>query len=278
MLTGNTSLVAEVVTDQVRLRWWLPKYYWIARLMRYNILKDREAAEVLSALLSPVEPPVATLQKLICGKPILVLGAGPSLDNTLSKLVELGCMNRLIRYYTIVAADGATQALLECGVTPDIVVTDLDGDLGSIITAGIRGAVIIVHGHGDNIVRLRTHVEVLKRVTLRLLGTTQVEPVYPIANFGGFTDGDRAIFIAEYFGAEKVIMIGMDFGDVIGRRSKPWLRRDVRASRQKLMKLKIAEELISWLVRDRRLTAFSVGGRPLENVKKISITEFCRVH
>ena len=52
------------------------------------------------------------------------------------------------------------------------------------------------------------------------IGTTQTNPFNKIQNFGGFTDGDRAVFLASYFGAKKVILFGMDFGKKIGRQSR----------------------------------------------------------
>ena len=263
--------------DYVRLRWWIPRYYWIASLMRYDVLRDREATYVLSELLNPIKPPLAQLLKIISGKVAVVFGAGPSLDEMLDKLINSGCMDLIRKCCSLITADGATQALLEHGVVPDVVVTDLDGDVESIIESGLKGSVVIVHGHGDNIMSLLKYVEELKKVTRKLIGTTQVEPRYPVLNFGGFTDGDRAVFLAEYFTASKVLMVGMDFGDVVGRRSKPWLKRDARASEDKLLKLKIAEELISWLIRERGVEVLSVSNRVPQGVKKIEISKLRRV-
>ena len=263
--------------DYIRLRWWVPKYYWIASLMKYDVMRDREATHVLSELLTPIEPPLPQLLKAINNRPAVVFGAGPTLDEVLGELSDTGCITVVRKYCSLIAADGAAQALLEHGVVPDVVVTDLDGDMNSIIESGVEGSVVAVHGHGDNISSLPRYVEELKRVTRRLLGTTQVEPEYPVLNFGGFTDGDRAVFLAEYFGASKVVMIGMDFGDIVGRRSKPWLRRDIKATRGKLMKLKIAKELISWLIEERGVEVLSVSRDVPRRARKISKLELCRV-
>jgi len=263
--------------DYVRLRWWIPRYYWIASLMRYDVLRDREATYVLSELLNSVKPPIAQLLKIIGGKVAVVFGAGPTLDEMLVRLINSGCMDLIKERCSLISADGATQALLEHGVVPDVVVTDLDGSVESIIESGLKGSVVVVHGHGDNVMSLLKYVEELKKVTRKLIGTTQVEPRYPVLNFGGFTDGDRAVFLAEYFTASKVLMVGMDFGDVVGRRSKPWLKRDARASEDKLLKLKIAEELISWLIRERGVEVLSVSNRVPQGVKKIEISKLRRV-
>ncbi len=262
-----------MISDNLRLRWWLPKYYWIASLMRYDILKDREATGVLAELLSPIDPPLNDLLKITCSRIAVVFGAGPSLDESISKLTNLGFTEKIRGHCVLFAADGATQALLEYGVVPDVVVTDLDGDISSIIESGREGSIIVVHAHGDNIGKLPAHVEELKKVTRRLVGTTQVEPRYPVMNFGGFTDGDRAAFIADYFGAKAIIMVGMDFGEVVGRRSKPWLKSNVRAWDDKLMKLKIAKELISWLALERGVEIITTGGEVPRGVKKVDLCE-----
>ena len=44
------------------------------------------------------------------------------------------------------------------------------------------------------------------------IGTTQTNPFNKIQNFGGFTDGDRGVFLASHFDAKKIILFGMDFG------------------------------------------------------------------
>ena len=74
---------------------------------------------------------------------------------------------------------------------------------------------MIVHSHGDNINRLPYAI-----LFKYCLGTTEDKPFGKIKNFGGFTDGDRCVFLANHFGASKIILIGMDFGIHIGRYSK----------------------------------------------------------
>ncbi|MBU2617645.1 MAG: DUF115 domain-containing protein, partial [Euryarchaeota archaeon] len=45
------------------------------------------------------------------------------------------------------------------------------------------------------------------------IGSTQSAPLKNVHNFGGFTDGDRCVFIAKEFGAESIALIGFDFED-----------------------------------------------------------------
>jgi len=112
-------------------------------------------------------------------------------------------------------ADGATRAIIENGLKPDIVVTDLDGDIKSLKKVGRTNTLMVVHAHGDNTDKIH-----LVKNFKNCVGTTQTKPAGRIHNFGGFTDGDRCVFLANHFKAKKIILLGMDFGTRIGKYSK----------------------------------------------------------
>jgi uncharacterized Rossmann fold enzyme len=101
---------------------------------------------------------------------------------------------------------------------PDIIVTDLDGNVTDQIKANLHGSVVIIHAHGDNIDKIRKYIPEFKE---KLVGTTQTDPTpfENLHNFGGFTDGDRAVILADHFHAKKITLIGFDFGDKIGQYS-----------------------------------------------------------
>jgi hypothetical protein len=195
---------------------------------------------------------------------VVVLGAGPSLKLDLERLREAG----LHRSSFLVSADGATTALLEAGFTPSLVVTDLDGRLEDIAEAGRHGALLTVHGHGDNIPALKSWVP---RIEGLILGTTQVKPEGEVYNFGGFTDGDRGVFLAEEMGAREIILAGMDLGERVGRFSKPSLASDVPASLVKRLKLRIAKELLEWLSTwaEAELWNFTSGGEDIRGFPRL---------
>jgi len=71
------------------------------------------------------------------------------------------------------------------------------------------GAIMVVHAHGDNIDALGEELPRLKRV----IGTTQSKPLPNVHNFGGFSDGDRSVFLANEMGAKTITLIGFDFKD-----------------------------------------------------------------
>ena len=117
--------------------------------------------------------------------------------------------------------------------------------MDDILLANLRGANIAVHSHGDNLDAVVKYAPFFSNV----IGTTQAQPVGNIYNFGGFTDGDRAIFLAVALGASEITLAGMDFGDIVTRYSRPNLKTDLaEADEFKKKKLMYAARLTQWIV------------------------------
>jgi uncharacterized Rossmann fold enzyme len=220
----------------MNLKEWQPWYDKIIETFGYDAEKDQYAAEVLSGLLEGIAVTRFQLKWKIYSKPTLVFGAGPSLEEDIKKLLT----KRALDKFVLIAADGATTALLKIANTvPDIIVTDLDGRSYDLFRANIAGATMVVHGHGDNIKLLQKFVPKFRKK----IGTTQTIPRPNVYNFGGFTDGDRAIFLSSEMEAKIIVLAGMDFGQSIGKYSK----RKVKSLEVKKLKLKIGKELLEWL-------------------------------
>lgn len=216
---------------KMNLTQWLAEYARICKELNISPKEDMHAARLLQSLLKGRKRPGA-LSRLIKGRPVIIFGAGPSLEKKIKALLpRLREKNRP----TLICADGTVSALLQEGITPHIVVTDLDGNPHDIVCAS-RTAVMIVHAHGDNIPLLKRLVPKLANV----IGTTQARPIRGIRNFFGFTDGDRCVSLAVQFGAKSVTLVGMDFGKTQGRYSKG---RQKPAGARKLKKLAIAKRL-----------------------------------
>ena len=250
---------------------WTKWYKWIAEVMGYDIDEDRRATLNLASMLKGLKPPSSLIEGMILNRNVIVFGAGPSLDPTLDLLEE--ARPSLLKGSVLIAADGAAQALIERGLRPDVIVSDLDGGEVALMKAAETGAVIAIHAHGDNVEAMEDIVPDILRVTRRILGTTQVEPIPPVYNFGGFTDGDRAVFLASYFNASRVLMVGMDFGRIIGRRSKPWLSGGVEAGSVKAMKLEIAYMLISWLASLTNTRIYTLSERAPPGTLRINLED-----
>jgi uncharacterized Rossmann fold enzyme len=120
-----------------------------------------------------------------------------------------------------------------------------------------------IHAHGDNIEKL----DLVKKFK-NCIGTTQSTSFSKIENFGGFTDGDRCVFLANHFQAKKVILFGMDFGERIGKFSKT--KKSER--KIKLMKLKQGKSLLEWLSTFTKLELFTTS-KSIRGFEKISYRE-----
>ncbi|WP_436928398.1 6-hydroxymethylpterin diphosphokinase MptE-like protein [Halosimplex halobium] len=157
------------------------------------------------------------------GETVAVVGAGPSLGDELDTVRAADA---------VVAASDAAAVVCEAGLAVDCMVTDLDeeGDAARELTA--EGTPVAVHAHGDNRPALRERVPRL--AVERVLPTTQAAPAGPVVNTGGFTDGDRAAFLADHCGADALVFAGWDFDDP-----------DVDPLKAK--KLVWAERLLRWL-------------------------------
>jgi uncharacterized Rossmann fold enzyme len=181
---------------------WLGYYHKIIEDFGFSQEKDRESSEALNSFLDT--PNIAVIEDIVNNCKVNIFGAGPSLENLQS-----------IPEGVNIVADGACTFLLEKGVVPDIIVTDLDGLIQDLLRADKKGSIVIMHAHGDNIERVRKYGSMFNN----LLGTTQGRPFGNLMNFGGFTDGDRAVFIVEHFKPAVITLFGMDFEDSVGRYS-----------------------------------------------------------
>jgi len=219
---------------------WESKYQEILKDFGYSRKKDIQSCKLLDSLL-PKKASVVKIRDLIENKPVFVIGAGPSLPSCISILKKYKKITKIV-------ADGATKAIIENNLKPDIVVTDLDGDIKSLKKAGRTNTMMVVHAHGDNTEKIH-----LVKYFKNCIGTTQTKSVGKVHNFGGFTDGDRCVFLASHFKAKKIILLGMDFGTRIGKYSKV----SVVNRNTKIAKLRRGKKLLEWLVQKSKSEFYS---------------------
>ena len=231
---------------------WGEKYSNILKEFKYDEKKDEKSAIILNSIIkkSNLNEKIFSLIK---GKTVLVIGSGPTLSTAILKLKKY---EKIVK----IAADSAIKPLVDNGIIPDIIVTDLDGDENTLKEIGKTKTIFVVHAHGDNIEKL----ELVKNFK-NCIGTSQSIPFDKIQNFGGFTDGDRGVFLANHYEAKKVILFGMDFGKQIGKYSKT--KKSER--KIKLMKLKKGEFLLEWLSTITKSELFTTS-RSIKGFEKIS--------
>ncbi|NJK78206.1 MAG: DUF115 domain-containing protein [Nanoarchaeota archaeon] len=234
---------------------WNKKYLEILKEFRFSEKQDKESAIILDSILRKNISDKKIREKIV-GKTVFVIGSGPSLSQAIPILKNFKKTVKIV-------ADTAVMPLIENGIKPDIVVTDLDGDEKSLIKVGKTDTILVVHAHGDNIAKLHL-VENFKNC----IGTTQTNPFKNIQNFGGFTDGDRSVFLASHFDAKKIILFGMDFGEKIGKYSQTkTVEREI-----KLKKLRRAKLLLEWLSDNTRSQLFTTSSQ-IRGFEKIPYSE-----
>lgn len=176
---------------------WEPYYQEIIEYFAFDREMDERAAEILSSLMTRDDLPV--LRDLCQGRDVTVCGNAPCLADDIPAVK-----------HPVFAADAAALVLLDSGIRPDAVFTDLDGATDEFITMNEAGTVMVIHAHGDNIPLLRHWVP---RFSGPIVGTAQSRPLEIVHNFGGFTDGDRAVFAAHSLGASHITILGFDLQD-----------------------------------------------------------------
>ena len=178
---------------------WEPHYREILAYFGFSREDDEKAAALLAAFADRDDLPA--LMRLVKSRDVVVCGNAPGLARELS---------RIPKGSVVFAADAAADVLYSHGIRPDAVFTDLDGATDLLIEMNREGTIAVVHAHGDNIPLLEHWV---KRLPGPLVATTQSTPFGHVYNFGGFSDGDRAVFTADALGAKTITLVGFDLDD-----------------------------------------------------------------
>jgi hypothetical protein len=208
---------------------WEPVYEAIVADFGFDRSADEQARDELADLTAPFDT-----DRLACDSDrVAVAGAGPSLEADADDAASADA---------VFAAATAADRLLEVGVDVDCMVTDLDEPPATARTLTARGIPVVAHAHGDNLEAVREYVP--EFTTEHVLPTTQAEPVAHVHNVGGFTDGDRAAFLADTLGAGDLVFVGWDLDDP-------------GVDPVKAKKLVWAERLLYWL-EQRRGESFSI--------------------
>jgi len=205
---------------------WEPVYEGLLAAFGYPRDGDEQARDRLGELLADANtyhPDRLGLD----GRTVAIAGAGPSLEGEADRAAEADL---------VLAASTAVDRLQSVGVAVDAMVTDLDKNPETGRSLTESGTPVFAHAHGDNVPAVEQHVPTYDADFV--VPTTQAAPTGAVHNFGGFTDGDRAAFTADHFGAAELVFAGWDFEDP-----------DVTPAKRE--KLRWAERLLHWLERRR---------------------------
>lgn len=215
---------------------WVPVYEAILRDFGFPRRADEAVRDRLIELLADEEP-LALSDLSFEGETVAIAGAGPSLDDEIALASDAD---------SVIAASSAADVLRSADVAVDCMVTDVDKTPATARRLTAEGVPVAVHAHGDNRPSIEKHVPTFD--VRFVLPTTQAAPVAPVVDTGGFTDGDRAAFLADHLGADRLVFVGWDFED-----------DGVDATKKR--KLVWAERLLYWLERRRGETFSVLDGR-----------------
>lgn len=228
---------------------WEPIYTTILHDFGFNRAADERARDLLAELTSGAvfDPD----QLVFDDERVAIVGGDPSLVNHDSTSVsnshpDSNVFIRLQQADRVVAVSRAVDVCRRADIDIDLMVTDLDTDPETAVKLTHEGIPVAVAAHGDNIPLLREYVP--EMVSQNVLPTTQAEPHNQVVNVGGFTDGDRAAFIADHCGSDSLLFPGWNFDDP-----------DVTS--MKRQKLVWAERLLQLLERRRNERFAVLDGR-----------------
>ena len=214
------------MSDSLNFAEWEPIYEAILADLGFERRADERARDVAAEFASPVSADrLAGLKNAT----VAVVGAAPSLATELDAFDPSSVD-------AVVAASTAVDVLADADIAVDLMVTDLDKNIETASELTHDGVVVAAHAHGDNIPAVREWLPQFG--SQHTVVTTQAAPRGSVSNFGGFTDGDRAAFIADAFGASTLRFLGWDIDDPT-------------VEPMKARKLRWAEHLLYWLERRR---------------------------
>jgi len=202
---------------------WEPVYESILADFGYPREGDERARDAVAEYATPFD-----FDRLdATGEVVAVVGAAPSLA---------GAVDRVDDADLVFAASTAADVVRAAGYAVDLLVTDLDKNPGTARELTEAGTPVAAHAHGDNVPLVEEWVPKLDPA--QTIATTQASPVDAVYNFGGFTDGDRAAFLADGLDAAELRFVGWDFDDPA-------------VDSEKARKLEWAERLLHLLERRR---------------------------
>jgi uncharacterized Rossmann fold enzyme len=215
---------------------WEPVYEAILEDMGYDRAGDEAARDDLVGALAGTDPSTAAALDLE-GKAVAIVAPGPSLPEDLPAVEAADA---------VVAVSDAADHLHDRAIAVDCHVTDLDKVPETAMGLTQAGVPVAVHAHGDNRPAIQRWVPQMDPAWV--IPTTQAAPRAPVRNYGGFTDGDRAAFLADHAGAARLTFPGWDL-------------EDDRVGTEKRRKLDWAARLLHWLEVRRGETVALLDGR-----------------
>lgn len=192
---------------------WEPIYVEILDDFGFSREDDENSVRILKALTLSSDLRSGDEAAEALGDVVTVVGNAPCLEDDISKGIK----------GTVLCSGSAVCRLMAGGIVPDMIFTDLDGDIDAQMDASSKGAITFIHAHGDNSDLIMQYAGMFKGPVVL---TTQSTPEYTVFNYGGFTDGDRAYCFARHFGVRDIRLAGFDYDNPMPKEgSDPEMKR-----------------------------------------------------
>jgi len=192
----------------MKLEEWFEIYHQILSDFGFEERRDKESARLMHELAGEKLLDEREIEKVVRGRDVSVIGG--AISSCVEDEVIITAGKSILRWIKISSR------------VPDIHVTDMEESADLLSWIQKKGCLLVLHAHGDNMERIR---DVIPKVGC-FVGTTQHKPFNRIYNFGGFTDGDRAVLIAKKFGAKRIKLHGFSFnGEGIKGKKLMWARK-----------------------------------------------------
>jgi hypothetical protein len=201
---------------------WLSKYDEICGNLEINCLDDDISAIFLSKFTNKSDFLWKRLYHMK-DRQFIVVGNSPDVSSEDFQRVY-------ITKEVIVVSDSALH-LIPNETVPDIIVSDLDGDIPEISLRVLEGSILFLHAHGDNLQRIKENLQQFRGFYIPTRQGRRPESMF---NPHGFTDGDRAVMISRFLGARKIRLFGFSY-------ERPYPKGDITL---KMKKLQYARDII----------------------------------
>ncbi len=207
---------------------WFPIYLQITDSLGINRTDDYTSSLVIHQFIHNSE----SMLDCYSHKNAFVVGNGPDLKDALTT----------ISGGYVIVADSAIDTYVKFMGVPDIIVSDMDGNMETIMDSSKKGSTVLLHAHGNNMDKILLYAKYFPDA----VATTQNIPMIHLYNFGGFTDGDRSAFLADHLGADHITLVGFDFNHV---NNKSYY--DGSSMLKKRKKLAWSKSLLNYLANSR---------------------------
>jgi hypothetical protein len=90
-------------------------------------------------------------------------------------------------------------------------------------------------------------------------------PIENVYNFGGFTDGDRSVFMADEMGARMIVLVGMDLTEQTTKYSAGKIANEDLKGK----KLKRARQLLEMLSKKSKCSLFNKSNNSIRGFSRL---------